>query len=115
MKAYIYAAALFCEACVASLLGVGVDGIRSEIDKRRKAHGIPDGATDTDNVPDGPYSDGGGEADTPTHCDKCNTFLGNPLTADGYAYVRGAISDGGGNPEVLAEWAEFYGIQGDSR
>lgn len=110
MNAYIYAAALFCEACAASLLGVGVDGIRDEIGRRRSARGLPDGATDTDAVPDGPYSDGGGESDCPAHCDGCGLFLENPLTSDGYAFVRDAIINGDGDPEVLAEWASFYVI-----
>jgi len=29
---------------------------------------------------DGPYPDGGGEADAPQHCGGCGVFLENPLT-----------------------------------
>jgi hypothetical protein len=38
---------------------------------------------DSDDLPKGPYADGGGEADTPQHCDDCRRFLENPLTGDG--------------------------------
>ena len=38
---------------------------------------------DSDDLPKGPYSNGGGEADTPQHCDGCGAFLENPLTGDG--------------------------------
>ena len=53
------------------------------------------------------YPDGGGEADSPHHCDACGTFLENPLTPDGEAYVRQQMT-AGGRPGVLAEWREFY-------
>jgi hypothetical protein len=43
---------------------------------------------DSDEFPKGPYPNGGGEADTPQHCGDCGTFLKNPLTDDGRAYVQ---------------------------
>jgi hypothetical protein len=65
-------------------------------------------------TPDGPHLNGGGEADSPQHCDACGVFLENPLTTDGYRYVNEALiehaRDGDGNAEVLAEWAKFYNI-----
>lgn len=97
MNAYVADAALICEAC----------------------------ATNANRLNDGPHADGGGEADTPQHCDVCGKFLHNPLTADGHAYVReliGAKADELGlrpdaNLQValadewpLGEWAAFYGI-----
>ena len=33
-------------------------------------------------------ANGGGESDTPQHCDDCDVFLENPLTDDGNEYVR---------------------------
>lgn len=61
----------------------------------------------------GPYAEGGGEADTPQHCDGCMAFLENPLTTDGVAWVAEALVDycqgAGGDKDVLDEWAAFYG------
>jgi hypothetical protein len=31
---------------------------------------------DSDDLPKGPYAQGGGEADTPQHCEGCGQFLG---------------------------------------
>ena len=114
VKAYIYAAALHCAECTARhVLGVPFGSLGAEIERQRKAHGIPDGASDTDNVPDGPHGDGGGESDSPAHCDTCRRFLRNPLTSDGRDYVRDAIREhnetGRGDRETLQTWRDFYG------
>jgi hypothetical protein len=104
MQAYIYQAALFCEECAAE--------IRNEIT-------VPDGMDpdnestwDSDDYPKGPYPDGGGEADTPHHCDTCGLFLENPLTDDGNAYVREAvlahIEHGEGFQPVIEQWMAHY-------
>jgi len=59
--------------------------------------------------------DGGGEADTPQHCDGCGAFLENPLTADGYGYVLDALAAyrlrGRGDRATLETWADFYGVE----
>jgi hypothetical protein len=39
---------------------------------------------DSDDLPKGPYPNGGGEADTPQYCDGCGILLENPLTQAGY-------------------------------
>jgi hypothetical protein len=62
----------------------------------------PDGA-------EGPYADGGGEADCPQHCGGCGMFLENPLTQDGYDYVREAIADS--PSEITQLWADFYEME----
>lgn len=90
MNAYVYCAALFCESCIAPTL---VDLEPSE---------------DSGEYPQGPYSNGAGEADTPQHCDACKVFLENPLTPDGEEYVREALTEATGDAEVLRTWAEFY-------
>jgi hypothetical protein len=98
MDAYLYRSALYCEDCAQQIkdaLGYRFEGV-SEYDY------------DSDEYPKGPFSDGGGESDTPGHCDRCGVFLENPLTSDGYTYVRQAVSEATGNPEVLREWREFY-------
>jgi len=63
---------------------------------------------DSDDYPKGPYANGGGEAETPNHCDHCHVFLENPLTSDGEEYFREALARGKGNAEVLAAWADWY-------
>jgi hypothetical protein len=62
---------------------------------------------DSDDLPHGPYSDGGGEADSPRHCDSAEDCvnavrvpngrrvgcpLGNPLTKYGERYVVASIA-----------------------
>lgn len=96
MRAWIFNAALYCETCAADCLA------------QCKQEGREDyGCSQT--YPQGPYADGGGEADCPQHCDACGVFLENPLTTDGYEYVRSEIarhkSEEG---PCLREWAEFY-------
>jgi hypothetical protein len=71
--------------------------------------------TDSDSYPQGPYSNGGGEADCPRHCDVCGIFLENPLTGEGIRYVSEKLTeharDGSGNEKVLAKWAKHCNAQ----
>ena len=75
MYAYMYNAGLLCEECGESkqveLKGTGAES-----------------SGESDVYPQGPYPDGGGECDTPQHCDNCDKFLENPLTSEGDDYVR---------------------------
>jgi hypothetical protein len=94
--AYAYQAALLCEDCgrtVADFL---------------KNHGVADDG-DSGTFPQGPISDGGGEADAPQFCDRgrdcCNALsmtthgrkvgcpLGNPLTSDGVLSLVSMIKE----------------------
>ena len=71
MNAYIYRAALYCPPCA--------DGLAVSAGHSRD--GRPDAWNDcnsSDHCPQGPYPHGGGEADTPQHCDACGVFLENP-------------------------------------
>src|SRR5215468_673162 len=101
MNAYLYQAALYCEECAQSL--------RADL----RAFTGPLDREESDRWPIGPYADGGGEADCPQHCDHCLTFLENPLTTDGWTYVREAITEAvcAGRYDLVActEWAPFYG------
>lgn len=98
MDAYIFQAALLCNHCAMGVCAVSITN--------------PDDRDDSDHWPQGPYSDGGGEADSPQHCDHCGTFLANPLTGDGESYVRDAwreyVETGRGRLDTLAEWKAAY-------
>jgi len=101
MNAYAYAAALYCEACTLAI--------------QDRLGAVPSWEREDSNLyPQGPYPAGGGEADSPQHCDACNVFLANPLTADGLAYVREHVPADDAKPAprrsaVVATWREFYG------
>ena len=105
MNAYIYRAALYCEPCA---LPIAVECYTGTLD-------LPT-AYDSDVRPQGPYPDGGGEADTPQHCDACGVFLENPLTTDGREYVRTELElDSLGirrvdRNQTTRTWADFYAI-----
>lgn len=114
MNVYVYQAALLCESCGSAK--------QAQLDRVAADHGNPHHAyrEDSGRYPQGPYPDGGGEADTPQHCDQCSAFLENPLTADGVAYTRDAIAEyirGGrmdhgnrtGDHGAAYEWQSYYG------
>jgi hypothetical protein len=98
MDAYIYCycADIYCADCG-----------REMVDECRERSIADTG--DSDQFPQGPYPDGGGEADCPQHCGDCGVFLRNPLTGAGDDYVSSAIAD---DPEresaVANEWREYY-------
>ena len=116
MNAYIYQAALYCEDCGRA------------IRRRLKAEGFaPENPADecsydSDEFPKGPFSDGGGEADSPQHCDSgedclnaivlserlIGAWLENELTSQGAAYVREAVEAGGEVAELWAQWYSDY-------
>ena len=124
MDAYIFQAALLCPTCAREVMGSVP--IPPQMDP------LNEHTWDSDDYPKGPYANGGGEADTPQHCDHCGVFLENDLTGDGEEYVMDALSPyvnqlrSGGyainsknisymasisvdlNHQVLAEWAEYY-------
>jgi hypothetical protein len=104
MHVYVFQAALICDTC-GTLYKQGTD---------RPAHvdESDESSYDSDEWPKGPYSDGGGEADSPCHCDHCGVFLDNPLTPDGSDYVKEAwlhyIATGSGSLQTLTKWREGY-------
>jgi hypothetical protein len=104
MDAYIYQAALYCAECG--------EQIRHSL--RFQAKEVILRRDDSDSWPQGPYPDGGGEADYPQHCAECLVFLENPLTDDGARYVREAIDahkeTNRGMLPTLQEWSNFYDI-----
>ena len=108
MDAYIYQAALLCDGCGEKIV--------AELTRAGKAPEDPEDehTYDSDDFPKGPYSDGGGESDSPQHCDQCNGFLENPLTTDGYNYVKEAVAEdlkaGRKGSVAVTEWAPFYDI-----
>jgi len=82
MNVFIFAADMHCEDCG--------NAIRKDLIVEGLAPADPDDehTYDSDDYPKGPYPDGGGEADYPGHCGSCGVFLMNPLTGDGYEYLR---------------------------
>ena len=94
MDAYIFQAAMLCDECGKSVI------------RNLRKQGVKD-TGDSDDFPQGPYSDGGGEADCPQHCDHCGEFLENPLTSDGAAYVREQLANRTIGGRALEEWRDF--------
>lgn len=67
-NAYVYRAALICEPCAQTILDAGTT--RADL------------LSDSNYVPQGPYAEGGGEADFANHCDKCFEALNNPVIGE---------------------------------
>lgn len=105
-EVYIYQAATLCQEC-----GVKV---KAQLRDEGRAPENPDDehTFDSDQYPKGPYPDGGGESDAPESCDLCHKFLENPLTQDGYNYLREMVSEaeaaGRGSEPHIQEWKAFY-------
>lgn len=104
MDVYIFQAALLCDTC-GTLYKQGTD-------KPEHVDENDESSYDSDEWPKGPYPDGGGEADTPQHCDHCGVFLDNPLTPDGECYVEerfdNFVERDEGLFDVLREWRMAY-------
>jgi len=96
MKVYIYNADIYCEKCGREIRG---------------ALGQSCDTGDSGDYPQGPYYDGGGESDCPQNCGGCGLFLENPLTEEGYDYVREVLQTGLSSTR-LDEWLEFYELEG---
>lgn len=117
MKAFIYQAALLCADCAETER----ERLTTETGTSRQ---LLETGTDSEGYPQGPYGDGGGEADCPQHCDHCGVFLENPLTPDGDTYVRNLAEEYETAPDMswqeiaeaaeadgkqtLAEWIRYY-------
>jgi hypothetical protein len=124
LDAYIYEAALWCGPCVIRTLVAEKKAAPAAIDMPPAealeqivaANGFTsESDCDSDNLQKGPYANGGGEADTPQHCDGCGVFFENPLTGDGLIYVEDAIRDcltakklPGPVNDAVVEWVDFY-------
>lgn len=94
MNAYVYDGDFLCEDCARKF----IEEIGPNTEK----------TTDSNEYPQGPTPDGGGESDCPQHCDDCGVFLENPLTADGYEYVYEAAVEK--VTETIQEWLDYYRI-----
>jgi hypothetical protein len=112
MDAYVYQAALLCRPCAVEAMTALEGENMSDGSAYSRVQVWPHSWQESGYYPQGPYGDGGGEADTPQHCDHCNAFLDNPLTQDGYRYVNEKLTeharDGSGDAEVLKQWSERY-------
>lgn len=110
MDVFVFQAALYCADC------------GEAIARNLRQRGVED-SDDSNDFPQGPYAVGGGEADSPQHCDngpqclaadtiggrRVGAFLENPLTSDGEAYVRQSLAETPGSP-LVQFWAEHYGL-----
>jgi len=90
MDIFVYKEDLFCENCAL------------EIVEDFESHGIDD-TGDSDDFPQGPYSNGGGGSFLPQYCGNCSMFLENPLTPEGYEAL---ICD----PDFYQDCLYFYEI-----
>jgi hypothetical protein len=130
MDVYLYKAALWCGPCTINVLVAegkaapgAIDMLPAEaLEQIVSANGFTcESDYDSDDLPKGPYADGGGEADTPQHCDGCGQFLGNPLTGDGLTYVEDALrrclttKKLSGATNAVVDWADFYKDELDFR
>ncbi len=104
LPCYVFQASLLCEECASD--------VRDDVPFPHGADPEDEATWDSDEWPKGPYPDGGGEADSPQHCDCCGLFLGNPLTAEGREYVQQAVQEAQG--ACWRQWATYYGIRAQS-
>ena len=125
MDAYMYQAAYLCAKCAERVIAAiplnkqprctctatRLMHVEGYCPSGRGSYDPNEVTYDSGDFPKGPFLDGGGEADSPNHCDSCQVFLENPLTDDGVAYVRQTLSDGFGRAAVMDEWREFYADQ----
>ena len=103
MEAYIYNADIYCEICANRIKkGLEKEGFNPLDFEDEKTF-------DSNEFPKGPFSDGGGESDSPQHCGECHCPLNNDLTHDGVKYVVEYLKEfcegSGGSGEVLDGWA----------
>lgn len=105
MDVYMYQADLYCTDCG--------EKIKEGIQAKDPLHWAAK-QTDSDDYPQGPYPNGGGEADTPQYCGSCGCFLENPLTSDGYNYVEEAIRNAIEDKPAVDDWFIYYGFSVES-
>ena len=111
MNVYICHDDLYCEDCG--------NEIRNHV-SRTNPRPAKEWQNDSDVYPQGPYPNGGGEADLPQHCaagenclvafhcsdgTKIGVWLENELTEEGVTYVKEAVKEGG---YVANLWFEWY-------
>lgn len=113
MNAYVYQAALLCEDCGKAVREqLALAAIDNDI-LNMPTPDTDERKYDSDRYPKGPYPNGGGESDSPQHCDTCNVFLENPLTDEGVSYVRKTLAREFGrgsksSSAAMDAWREFY-------
>src|SRR3990167_9275669 len=101
---YIFQADVYCYACIKTVKkALRLVGQVPTNPKDQSTY-------DSDFYPKGPFPDGGGEADSFQHCNKCELFLENPLTEEGVRYTLEAVQDyletGCGRIKILDQWTQ---------
>ena len=106
VSAFIFRADLYCGGCAGvRMVEMTREGVRDGVDCWK--------SEDSDDFPQGPYPDGGGESDSPAYCGGCGMFLKNPLTSDGYVSLQEQIKTAQSTnkwPYPLTEQVEFYAL-----
>lgn len=102
---YIYQADVYCDTCG--------EEIRRAIDKTGQA---PEEPEDERTYDSGEYPKGflneQEESDCPDNCAGCGEFLRNPLTSEGYRYLKEMLDNHGKTlPDAAREWADYYSFR----
>lgn len=103
MNFYIYQGDEFCEDCGRDIC----DALRFA--RKTPINPSDESTYDSDDYPKGPYPTEFNKADTPQYCDSCHGFLENPLTEEGYQFVKDCLLE---DPsDSVLEWADFYNVK----
>jgi hypothetical protein len=99
MNAYAYQASLYCTRCIKPIIADLSDSNSED-------------TGDSNDYPQGPIADGGGEADCPQACAGCLIFMENPLTDNGLEFVRRSVRRA--NPlrpcMAIRDWVKYYDL-----
>jgi len=105
--AYAYQADVWCENCAQQIMA----DIRANHPDQVPEDDMDQASYDSGEWPKG-YMVDFEECDCPQHCAGCQTFLRNPLTSEGYAYVKAQLDATGPKlGDVAQEWADYYSFQ----
>src|SRR3954463_9207992 len=85
---YIYRADVYCDDCGNAIrVQIKANGDAPEDELDYYSYDSDDYPKDADIEHE--------ESDSPQHCAKCDQFLHNPLTSDGYEYVQSKLTETG--------------------
>ena len=104
--AYTYNADTYCDKCGEAICKT----VRTEHPELVPEDYMDHGSYDSDDYPKS-YDAKWNESDSPDHCADCRAFLWNPLTEEGYRYVKSMLDKHGEKlPSHASLWAQAYGF-----